>query len=50
MVSGSGISLAREDGPVLLTDLQLALRRRIAEPLLAKALGRPVRAVPAGAL
>jgi len=51
MVSGSGISLAREDGPVLLTGSGSShYVGESLEPLLAKALRRPVRAVPAGTL
>ena len=51
MVKGGGISLARGDGPVLLTGSGSShYVGESLEPLLAKALGRPVRAVPAGAL
>ncbi len=51
MVQGCGISLARGDGPVLLTGSGSShYVGESLEPLLAEALGRPVRAVPAGAL
>jgi len=50
-VSASGISLARDDGPVLLTGSGSShYVGESLEPVLAKALGRPVRAVPAGTL
>lgn len=51
IASDSGISLAENDGPVLLTGSGSShYIGESLEPLLAKSLGRPVRAVPAGAL
>ena len=51
LVGKSGLSLARDEGPVLLTGSGSShYIGESLEPLLAKSLGRPVRAVAAGAL
>jgi tagatose-6-phosphate ketose/aldose isomerase len=51
LVSRSGVSLASETGPVLLTGSGSShYVGESLEPVLARSLGRPVRAVPAGAL
>jgi tagatose-6-phosphate ketose/aldose isomerase len=51
LVRGSGLSLAAVEGPVILTGSGSShYVGESLEPLLAKALGRPVRAVPAGDL
>ncbi len=51
LVRGCGVSLASTEGPILLTGSGSShYIGESLEPVLAKSLGRPVRAVPAGAL